>query len=355
MYKRQAVGRAVVSRDGRENRVEVEVDGAPIWFASADAELCPSPEAFGSALLIPALHAGRRLSLAEPVDALWRRNALGAARTVAEWWDYRPSPPRARRSWRRRERARGTALCFSGGADSFYSLLRGRWRPDLLCLVHGYDIELGDVARLEGAERTLRAVARATGTRAVLVRSNLREHPTFAAVSWERSHGGALAAVGHLLTGHCGDFLISATLPRPEARPWGSHWRVDPLWSSTKLRVQHVGDELGRDEKLRELASDELVRRHLRVCWENRSSSLNCCRCDKCLVTMVALKACGQLDHCQTFSGGAQLIERLDALPATRYLNGYGRLLNADLEADLHDTVARLVARTRATVGQMQA
>ena len=70
---------------------------------------------------------------------------------------------------------------------------------------------------------------------------------------------------------------------------------------------------------------------------------------------MVALNACGQLDHFQTFRGGAQLIERLDALPATRYLNGYGRLLNADLEADLHDTVARLVARTRATVGQLQA
>ena len=119
--------------------------------------------------------------------------------------------------------------------------------------------------------------------------------------------------------------------------------------------MQHVGDELGRDEKLRELASDELVRRHLRVCWENRLLSLNCCRCDKCLVTMVALEAPGQLDRFQTFSGRAQLIERLNELPVTRYLNGYGRLLKADLEAGLHDTVARLVARTRATVGLLQA
>ena len=39
----------------------------------------------------------------------------------------------------------------------------------------------------------------------------------------------------------------------------------------------------------------------------------------------------------------------------TRYLNGYRRLLKAGLDAELHDSVAQLVARTRATVGQMQA
>ena len=144
-----------------------------------------------------------------------------------------------------------------------------------------------------------------TGTRAVLVRSNLREHPTFGAVSWERSHGGALAAVGHLLTGHCGDFLISATLPRPEARFWGSHWRRRPAVVLHQAARAPRGRRAGTGREAARAPSDELVRRHLRVCWENRSSSPNCCRCDKCLVTMVALEACGQLDHFQTFRGAS--------------------------------------------------
>ena len=36
------------------SHVEADIDGEPLWFASDDAELAPSPEACASALLMAA-------------------------------------------------------------------------------------------------------------------------------------------------------------------------------------------------------------------------------------------------------------------------------------------------------------
>ena len=81
---------------------------------------------------------------------------------------------------------------------------------------------------------------------------------------------------------------------------------TDPLWSGS-VRLVHAGAELNRFDKVRALAHDDVARRHLRSCWENRDGAFNCCRCEKCLRTMASLRALGVLRNFATFDRDLEL------------------------------------------------
>ncbi len=83
---------------------------------------------------------------------------------------------------------------------------------------------------------------------------------------------------------------------------------TDPLWSTDLLQVVHDGAEATRLEKvLRRIAVSDVALQHLSVCWYNahlgqRSSpesqhieanSLNCGRCEKCMRTQLELCIAG--------------------------------------------------------------
>ena len=235
-----------MEEDGAEtHRVRAEVGGEPLWFESPDIALRPSSEAFGCALLVAALHDGRSLTIEGEVSATWLSNTARLLDVFQEWWGYprlKPLVAPARAAPARAVAGEGpatelTALCFSGGVDSFYSLLRSGRQIDVLLAVHGYDIRLRDEARASAFDSSLREVAAELGVKPVVVRTNLREHPAFARAPWEHTHGGALAAAGHLLGDWAGRLLISSSYPYFKHAPWGSHWRTDLLWSSDRLEV----------------------------------------------------------------------------------------------------------------------
>jgi hypothetical protein len=317
--------------------------------------LAGSIEAFGSALLFCVASRQGTLTFGAPPDAVWLRNVPEALRMAARWWGYsesclpqiRPdsgvdSPPPVG--------GRALALCFSGGVDSFYTLLRGEHRVEVLVMVHGYDIRCMDTIRARAAERSLRQVAAALGIRAVLIRTNLREHPACRGANWEQVHGGALAAVGHLLSEEVDRLAISASYPRVFDRPWGSHRALDPCWSSSRVTILHVGAEKWRAEKLAALLDEPLVRAHLRVCWENRAPTGNCGACEKCLRTMLALEAQGCLSEFPVFPPSQKLavglaqVRRLkpDLVPV------YAAFLDQGLGGEVRQAVAALVKRSAA-------
>jgi hypothetical protein len=240
----------------------------------------------------------------------------------------------------------GVVLCFTGGVDSFYTLLRSDLRPEALCWVHGYDVPLAEHERGRALEARLRSVAATVDTRPVLVSSNLRVHPAFHGSDWERAHGGALAAVGHLLSEAFGTLAISSTFDYRDERPWGSHWRTDRLWSSSRMQIAHWGAQITRDEKLRQIADEPLVRENLRVCWQEGLTQLNCSRCDKCVVTMVTLRNCGKLEAFGVFDEIGDLAGRLDDQEATRYLRTYASLQESCPEPGLRRAIERLLVRS---------
>lgn len=335
-------------------RVTAQVGDAEAWFESSELGLKPASEAFGSAFLISAASRGRALSLESPVSGKWVEGAAEILGFAERWWGYRASPPsavtRADLSIRRPGRADRTALCFSGGVDSFYSLLHRPGGVDLIVAGHGFDIPLADAVRMGRFASSIRAIGASLGIESAIVRTNLREHPDFACASWERTHGGALAAVGHLLGDVASRLVVSSSAARADERPWGSHWQTDPLWSTGRLTVEHFGDSIRRSEKLAAIAAEPLVQQHLRVCWANADDRLNCSRCEKCIRTEVGLATHGLLHRFDVFDSPRTLAERIACLPcvpARPLMAPYRRALQHGLDRDVAGAVRALLRRSR--------
>ena len=237
-------------------------------------------------------------------------------------------------------------LCFTAGLDSFHSLLVGDPRPTSLVFAVGYDVPLDDHARLADLLPRLHAVADGESLSLLVVETDLRRHPLFAAASWERTHGGALAALGHLVG--AGTLLISASATTGTDWPWGSHPNLDPCWSSSRTAVRHVGfGATSRFAKVAAVGHHPLVREHLRVCWERRTATGNCGRCGKCVVTMAALDAIGALEGSGAFPPDARrdLADRIDALAVGRYPQSTRDTLAATTRPDVAAALRRFLTR----------
>lgn len=336
--------------------MSVVADGHPLWFESPDVALRPAIEAFGCALLVPALDRGRQLVLPaeHPVCPQWLGNLAEMLAVFEEWWSYPRLLPQAATAGPAAGGARSTALCFSGGVDSFFTLLCSPRPIDLLVMVHGFDVALRDAPRFARCEAMLRVVAEAVGARPVVLRTNLRQHPALKRVSWDRAHGGPLAAVGHLLRDCVGTLRISSPSHLTRSEALGSHWRIDSLWSSSGLRVEHFGEPATRAQKLRRIADHPLVQRHLRVCWEHLNGRLNCSRCVKCLHTMLILASLGVLERFPGFDARPGWADRLDHAPlATGRLGAFEALaVSGELGSRELAAVRRFVARVRSAPGR---
>lgn len=337
------------------SRISLEIDGSPLWFESSDVELTPSTEAFATALATPALSAGRPLEIRGPVCSVWHQNHRRAVQLTSSWWNFPavadpPAPPlRTATASSCSAPPRGAALCFTGGVDSFFTLLRAKPTADWLVFALGYDVDLRDRRLVESAEQTVRAVARETQKNAAVIRTNLRRHRAFRKESWERTHGGALGAIGHLLNG-CVDLLqISSSQTYGSSTYWGSRWDLDPLFASSTLAIQHFGAELLRTEKLWQIADVPLVQRHLRVCWVRHAGAGNCGRCEKCIRTMLVLETCGQLERYSSLGKRSELAARIDGVESIPWgtLVAYDALRKRDMPAAVRSAVERLLERTR--------
>jgi hypothetical protein len=344
-----------LSRNGLD-RVSASVNGEELFFESAEIELVPVAELFATALLPLAAFAGTRLNIDAALDPLWMRNADRVMRVWNRWWRT-PGElvsvlvARADGSVAASRRAPEprTGLCFTLGVDSFHSLLRSGHRVDGLLFAEGYDMALGDSARSAAVRASLEEVARATGAAPAVIRTNLREHPVGRGADWGRTHGGAVAALGHAAADTVGELLIASTKPYFADAPWGSHWETDPGWSSSRVRVIHVGAELRRNDKLAQLLDERLVQRHLRVCWENRAPTGNCGECEKCLRTMLILTAHDRLTDFPVFPRREPLSAQLDALPSLPpYLIPVYAAELQRLDRPLRRSVERLIGRSGA-------
>jgi hypothetical protein len=107
---------------------------------------------------------------------------------------------------------------------------------------------------------------------------------------------------------------IAASTTYDDLFPWGSHPLLDPLWSSEALEVIHDGCAVSRVDKVRGLAGCDVALDSLQVCSAQDRVTYNCCRCEKCLRTMVALEIAGVLSRCRTFPERLSLL-RVALLP----------------------------------------
>jgi hypothetical protein len=198
------------------------------------------------------------------------------------------------------------ASFFAGGVDAFYTLLKHvrRLRPEPLRLTHilfmrGIETPLHESRSDDETIRQAQEVARETGVELIVGETNLRSHFP---LLWGMYCGAGLAGTALSLSSGFSDVLIPSSAAYSEFVAWGSHPLVDELWSNEQTTVRCDGAEASRAEKIeRIVAADPVAHRYLRVCTHNDGGGFNCGRCAKCIRTMVALRACGQLEHMQTF------------------------------------------------------
>ena len=306
----QACGDAVLSA-----RIDARALGwrdRRLWVRMP-ADLAPAQphgDPFVAGLLIGAMAARCGLVVEGPVSPSLARNLDAAQAMLVE--------RNSGNAWTRLHRIRVEALAsdtpprnrdavglfFSGGVDSMYSLLRagtetGRG-PDALLFVNGFDVPLGAPQRTATVLGHLSAVASMTGHRLVTVETNLREF-TDPLASWELSHGGGLAAVGHALGDHFSRWYISAS----DSHYRGDHLSgtmpvLDQLWSRSDLAFVTIGGRLDRQQKAEILAGAPIAHQHLVVCWQAPPGITNCGRCAKCLRTMLQFLVTGALPRFQT-------------------------------------------------------
>ncbi len=345
----QLVGE-VARGDGSRCEVTFSYDAAdaPLVSDAADA-LVP-------ALLLPAMAAGETLELGPPVSPRLLES-LPRLQTIFSGWfpGYRVIEVVARPTGATRGRidsraeatrdgidagpARGVGAFFSGGVDSFYTLLKSvrglpREGPPIshLLFFHGLETTLDARRGGDAAEARARRVARDAGVACVVGETNLR---TCFPLVWGQYCGAGLAAAGHSLAGGLSHVLVPSTDAYADAVPWGSHPLVDPLWSTERTAIVSDGGEVARSEKLvRLVANDPLAQKHLRVCVHNDGGDFNCGRCYKCVRTMVVLHGLG-------------LEERFDTLPR-ELPPDLDRILAADYELYLTQGLAVLERTGRA-------
>ena len=294
-YGYRATGRAARFFTGRAPfyaRYDVDLHGVPesILVIPLVANLAPIAWFAGVELHVTEVDSDFALALRDILDEfgqhytdLWAGEPIHAARLVSN-----------------RIEAQQSALLFSGGLDSYESLIRHLEERPYLLSVLGADIEVSDFRRwqefkLFNAEQPIVAEARRLS-----IESNLRDFygpdvDLMVGIGWwgKVQHGMGLLGVCAPLSHKCGfnTLLIASSNTNEVDFGWGSHPGLDEKVTWAGLSVLHDGYHLRRTEKVANVVrfaqtSGEKVK--LRVCYSEHRSGYNCSRCAKCQRTMLA-------------------------------------------------------------------
>lgn len=183
---------------------------------------------------------------------------------------------------------KGVASFFSGGVDSFYTLLANEKEVTHLIYIHGFEGQ-SDSEDVAVTLDNVREAARKLNKELVEVQTNARD--LFQEyVSWAHYHGSLLASVALLLAPQFQKVFIPSTHDVAQLFPWGSHPEVDPHFSIEGCALVHDRCDVTRLEKTATLAASSVALEHLRVCWR---PAFNCGQCGKCVRTRLGLQALG--------------------------------------------------------------
>ncbi|MBI4522970.1 MAG: hypothetical protein HY695_04055 [Deltaproteobacteria bacterium] len=294
-----------------------QVDPEEYWFDVPEKyadSLSTTGNPWLVCLLPLAMSLGEPLRLSVPIDGVLLENVSELMQLWKYWYPHlRIIPVEADLlPAEASSTGRKTAAFFSGGVDSFFTLLRRREANrlaetppiDELLSIWGFDIPLHKRAEFHRMLRKLRDVAANLQTQLIDIATNLRETRLGKMVDWAYIvYGCALATVGLVLEKRYARLLIPSCWGYKDLRPWGSHPLTDPLLSTSQLRIIYDGAAFDRVQKTEFIANFDLALRALRVCWKE-GSDVNCSACNKCYRTMATLEILGVLDRCRSFAEG---------------------------------------------------
>lgn len=297
-------------------KIEVETTGALLdyWFdlpADLEDELADDENGWAVLMLPLACYFKEPLHLEGPVDRLLLDNLKGVQQIWCAWYKELAEVPIHAAKVRDADRIaivaeteKRTISCFSGGIDSFFTLIRhdtealgdGTTTIDDLLSVAGFNSQMDDFDQMWA---DLGPAAERFGRRLIPVLTNVRygAQPTATCYSVEKymvgyAHMAILAGIVHLLGKRYREFLIPASHHYANLMPYGSHPLTDHLLSSARLSVVHDGASFTRIERTEVIAQSDEALKVLHVCFQDFGEG-NCSQCQKCVRTMAALDILG--------------------------------------------------------------
>lgn len=281
------------------------------FFGATEEHIDDTADAFAAACLIKSMRVNEPLEIASPISNRLHVMLPRIRDIYHTWWPalFKRVPIRTvPRLELPAAPQKTTATFFSGGVDSFYSLLKhheegvAAGRPlTHLVFMRGVETPIETTKGVEESEDWVRHVADGLGVKTIFGITNVRTHVMS---NWEKyDHGSALASIGLCLSPVIGHMCIPSAFSYGHQVPHGSSPLVDEMFSSDRMFIFHDGSEVTRAEKVASIIrwNKELGLRYLRVCLGNFGGAYNCGRCRKCVRTAIPLKVLGVLSEAETF------------------------------------------------------
>ena len=258
---------------------------------------------------------GEPIEMSLPLDPFFLENVRGLLGTWNRWYPHLKRIDIHAPVVRASPNAGHVAQFFSGGFDSWFTLLRHvestRRFPqvgdvDDLITVWGFDIPINRDDEFRQLADGAREVAARYGKHHIAVSTNLREalSGTWGVVwgpQWgPLSHGTALAAVGLLLEKRYSKVRIASSHRFWDSYPWGSKPLTDPLFSTSTTAFAHDHAVYSRTDKLERIAESDWALSKLKVCYKE-GAFRNCSVCLKCHRTLLCFDILGILPKAASF------------------------------------------------------
>jgi hypothetical protein len=301
---------------------------ASVWFRFPEAyrpHLNEDADPFVVAMMMPAMLLGENVVVEGRVSPRLAHGLREYVTAYAQWWPGKIAPvdvsyaevsagaPRA---------ARGVVACaFSGGVDSLYTVWRHMPGNETVpgfhithaLMINGFnfDMDLENTREFQRLVDVYRPMLERRGIELVVSRQNTEVFLEAAnkAASKSPTREGGVVSAALALGGLCERIYISGsgTYRHEDNFPKGWHPSALHLLSSNATEMMFDGGDASRTEKTVALSKWEDTYATLRVCWrptvfnDATGRMENCCRCPKCVRTMVTLDAVGALSKYETF------------------------------------------------------
>lgn len=277
----------------------------------APNEVDDSADPFAAACLIKSMRANEPLEINTPISHRLHVMLPRIRDIYHSWWPdlFKPidifTKPRTTRDPEPKD-AMGTM--FSGGVDSFYSLLKNYRNQSIsdrplthIVFMRGVETPIERARGVENSEEWVKAVADKLGVRPIFGSTNVRTHIM---TNWEKyDHGSALASIGLCLSPILGYMCIPSAFSYRHLVSHGSSPLTDEMFSTDRMYIFHDGSEVTRAEKVESIVkwNKDLSLRYLRVCLGNFGGAYNCGRCRKCVRTAIPLHVMGVAETSEIF------------------------------------------------------
>lgn len=196
------------------------------------------------------------------------------------------------------KKSNNAMAAFSGGVDGAFTVYRhsrnlcGRLRRDIKAgvFIHGFNIGLDRNDIFEQAAKKAEIMLNSLGIDLITVATNFRDLGD----SFRDAHAAEIASCLSLFENIYPTALIASSEPYNDLIfPWGSNPITDRLLSSDKLEFIHDANAYTRSDKIEVISEWPEALKHLRVCWQIDNLDKNCCKCEKCIRTILNFRVFG--------------------------------------------------------------